>query len=170
MEWTARSRLFHSLRSVPPPLTFPLVGKMRKLIPVAIGCLLLGLIWYWQTHLTYNGEVSHFEARVRKQVDPAKLQSWATDLIALHSTSQVAEASFPITTFPDYLRNLHKLPPFGFVFPPAPDHPGYVRVTWGSGFRGHWGLNVGCTTFVDPYGDQSEKWQPGVYLWRAYRP
>jgi hypothetical protein len=55
------------------------------------------------------------------------------------------------------------------VFPAAPERPGYVRVAWGSGFRGHWGLDVGSATFVGPYGDQNERWRPGVYFWREYR-
>src|SRR6266446_6309458 len=125
---------------------------MRKILPVTIGCLVIAFIWYWQTHLTYTGEVLHFEAHVRKHVAPAKLQSWATNLISLYSTSQVGETNFPIKRFPDYLRDLHRLPPFGFVFPATAERPGYVRVTWGSGFRGHWALNVGSTNFVDPYG------------------
>jgi hypothetical protein len=143
--------------------------RIAKIIPVAVGCLLILAIWYWKTHLTYTGEVSHFEATVRKQVNPTSLQNWAVNLLAQHSTSPVTETSFPIPIFPDYLKTLHTLPPFGCVFPATSNFPGFVRITWGSGFRGHWGLNVGATNFVDPYGAQSEMWQHGVYFWRAYR-
>src|SRR5689334_3543938 len=110
---------------------------MSKVIPFAIGCVLLVCIWYWQTYLTYTGEVSHFQAKVRRQVNPASLQSWAVKLVAQCSTSQVAETSFPIWNFPDYLESLHRLAPFGYVFPATSNQPGFVRITWGSGFRGH---------------------------------
>jgi len=141
-----------------------------QIIPVFVGCLVVATIWYWQTYLTYTGEVSHFEAKVRRHVNPTSLQSWALNLVALCSTSQVAETSFPVRTFPDYLAELHKLPPVGWVFPANPGQPGYVRVVWGSGFRGHWGLKIGATNFTDPYGTSSELWLPGVYFWRDYRP
>ena len=49
-------------------------------------------------HLTYAGEVSRFENRVRKQVDPAQLQQWAIATLVRYSTSQVQNASFGLFT------------------------------------------------------------------------
>lgn len=142
---------------------------MGKIIPVAIGCLLVVSIWYWRAHLTYTGEVSHFEAKVRSQVNPVVLQDWAVKVIAECSTSQVAETSFAIRNLPGYLQSLDSLSPFGYAFSTTSNRPGFLRIAWGSGFRGHWGLNVGDTNFVDPFGNQSEMWKPGVYFWRDSR-
>ena len=140
-----------------------------KLILVAGGFLLIAALWYWQTHVTYDGEVSHFETKVRNQVSPAQLQAWANNLVVHCSTSQVAEVSFPVATFPDYLKNLHRLPPYGFVFPAIAGRPGYVSVMWGSGFRGHWGLHVGSANYDDSYDPGSKVWVPGIFFWREHR-
>ena len=117
------------------------------------GCVFLVFVWYWQTNLTYTAEVVHFEEKVRKQVDPVKLvklQDWAISIISQHTSSRVPEASFPVEVFPDYLMKLHRLGPSDYVFPGLPEGQAFVRVIWGSGFREHWGLNIGSTNFVDP--------------------
>jgi hypothetical protein len=141
--------------------------RVAKIFPVVVGCLLLLGIWYWQTHLTYAGEVSRFESKVRNQVDPDQLQQWAVATLARYSTSRVENASFAIDKLPDYLKSLHRLPPVAFAFPGTSDKHGHVRVTWGSGFRGHWGLAVGATNFDSPYG--GDPWRPGLYFWRSDR-
>jgi hypothetical protein len=63
--------------------------RVAKILPIVIGCVLVLGIWYWRTHLTYAGEVSRFESRVQKQVDPAQLQQWAITTLARYSTSKV---------------------------------------------------------------------------------
>lgn len=141
--------------------------RLARIFPVVGGCLLLLGIWYWQTHLTYAGEVSRFESKVRKQVDPVELQQWANATLARHSTSQVQNASFAVDTVPAYVRSLHRLPPVAFAFPATSDKLAHVRLAWGSGFRGHWGVDVGGTNFDCPYGGSA--WRPGVYFWRTDR-
>jgi hypothetical protein len=141
--------------------------RVARIFPVIVGCVLLLGIWYWRTHLTYSGEVSRVEDKVRKQVDPAELQQWANATLALYSTSRLENASFQVDALPAYLRSLHRLPPVAFAFPATSDRQAHVKLGWGSGFRGHWGLAVGATNFDSPYG--GEAWRPGVYFWRTDR-
>jgi hypothetical protein len=137
------------------------------MFPIIVICVLLLGIWYWRTHLTYAGEVSRFESSVRKQVDPAQLQQWALTALARYSTSKVENASFELDGVPAYLSSLHRLRPIAFAFPAASDKQAHVKLGWGSGFRGHWGVAVGATNFESPYG--GDAWRPGVYFWRTDR-
>lgn len=132
------------------------------LLVLAVGALL----WCWQNFLTYDGEVRHFEQRIRRDVDPAALQAWATNLLHTYSASNVQSAPLRSSMFPADIQRLNSRLLFGFVMPNASEEMAHVRVIWGSGFRGHWGLRVGSTNFVD-YGSQI--WRPGVYLWRETR-
>jgi hypothetical protein len=140
--------------------------RKRLLIPIVVIVALAALFWYWQTYLTYDGEVSRFEKRIRREIDPAALQVWATNLLHAYSISNATDTSLRSSMFPADIQQLNRRLLFGFVMPDASEEQAHVRIIWGSGMRGHWGLRVGSTNFVD-YG--SEMWQPGVYLWKEYR-
>ena len=141
---------------------------MRKpwIIPTVMVAVIAALFWYWQSFLTYDGEVSRFEKRIRREVNPAALQTWATNLLYTHSVSNAADTSLRSSMFPPEVQRLNSRLLFGFVMPDASEEQAHVRVIWGSGMRGHWGLRVGTTNFVD-YG--SEMWQPGIYFWREMK-
>lgn len=123
-------------------------------------------VWYWQSYLTYDGEVSHFEKRIRREVNPALLQVWATNLLRAHLKSNATDNYLSFSMFPADIQRLNNRLLFGFIMPDASEEQAHVRIIWGSGMKGHWGLRVGSTNFVD-YG--SEMWQPGVYLWREMK-
>lgn len=138
-----------------------------RFFPIAFSCLLLLGIWYRQTHLTYASEVSRFQSKARKQIEPTQLQQWAIATLARYSNSPAESASFQVDSVPAKLKSLHRLPPVAFAFPATSDKHAHVKLTWGSGFRGHWGLVVGTTNFDSPYG--GDLWTPGVYFWRTDR-
>jgi hypothetical protein len=124
------------------------------------------LLWYWHSYLTYEGEVSHFEKRIRRDVNPSALQSWATNLLYSQSASNGTQTSLRSSNFPADIQQLNRSLLFGFVMPDASEERAHVRIIWGSGMRGHWGLRVGSTNFVD---SGSEMWRPGVYFWREMK-
>jgi hypothetical protein len=135
-------------------------------ITIAAACL-VALVWYWKTHLTYAGEVSRFEAKIRHEVNPTNLQSWAEGVLRQYAASNATDVTYEVNALPDYIERLSTRHLSSVVVPRSQDS--FIRIIWGSGFRGHWGLHVGSTNFVDPY-TTSVAWQPGIYFWRDYRP
>lgn len=142
----------------------------RTRIKLAIvGVCFLALIWYWRTHLTYAGEVSRFEAKIRREVNPTNLQAWAEGLLHRYSASNVADVTYRVPVLPDYIERLSTRHHSGVVVPRPSGQDAFVRIIWGGGMLGLWGLHIGSTNFVDPY-TESEVWRPGIYFWRDYRP
>jgi hypothetical protein len=137
--------------------------RKRLLTPVVVVVVVVALHWYWRNFLTYDGEVSHFENRIRREVNPVALQAWATNLLRIYSLSNEQSVPLRSSTFPPEIQRLNSRLLFGFAMPNTSEELAHVRIIWGSGMRGHWGLRVASTGFVD-YG--SEVWRPGVYLWR----
>jgi len=131
-------------------------------------CIILVLLGFLRTRLTYDSDVQRFERAVRKQINPADLQSWATNLLTMYSRSNSVDSeyrSFEITDLPVSLRNVSGLTPVAFLFAnPSPERA-FTRISWGSGFLGHWGFEIGGPEFAYPVGNV-ETWKPGIYFWR----
>ena len=78
--------------------------------------------------------------------------------------------SYEVEKVPEVIRGLNNNAPSVFAFINRREEYSYIAVHWGDGFKGHWGLNIGSTNFVDYSGEGSEMWKPGVYFWRSYHP
>jgi hypothetical protein len=141
--------------------------RSRKLMVVGLSFLAAFLFWSWRTHLppTYAKETSRFEAEVRRTVNPAQLQGWATMLLRQYSITNAADDSYALDSFPASLNSASKRRHYGFVFPNQPDGQSYIRLVWGGGHLGYWGLHIGSTNFTDPTG---KMWSPGVYFWTEH--
>jgi hypothetical protein len=139
-----------------------------------IACISFGcLLGCSQSTKTYTQEVEEIEARFRKDLDPKLLQTWAIEVIDDQAKATPASdetLSYEVKDMPEVIRRFDSRAPAIFAFVNRRDEYSYVAVRWGSGFRGHWGLNIGYTNYVDYSGQQSEMWIPGVYFWRSYRP
>lgn len=141
--------------------------KLRFLIVGAV-CVFAALLVYFRSTLSYDYEVKRFEQTVRTQIDPGALQSWATNLLTRYAASNTVDSelvSYQVKDLPSNVRNLSKLYPSAFLFSNPSLDQAYIRIAWGSGFRGHWGIHVGATNFVDP-DPESKVWKPGIYFWR----
>jgi hypothetical protein len=143
--------------------------RSAKLTFTVVAACLLALIWYWQTHLTYAGEVSRFESKIRHEVNPTNLQSWAEGVLRQYAASNATDVTYEVRALPDYIERLSSRHHFSMVNPGPSAQGAFIRIIWGSGMRGHWGLHVGSTNFVDS-SRSSELWRPGLYFWRDYRP
>ena len=73
--------------------------------------------------------------------------------------------SYSLENLPADVSNLSRLYPSAFLFANPSMDKAYISISWGSGFRGHWGLHVGSTNFVDA-DPESKLWTPGIYFWR----
>ena len=149
--------------------------RWPKTVLQAIGLAIafIGLLGCSPSQKTYTEEVQAFEARVRKEVDPSLLQTWAMGVIrdqAKTTPASEESVSYEVRNVPETIRKLDPRPPAIFAFINRKEEYSYVAIRWGSGFRGHWGLSVGSTNFSDYSGERSEMWNPGVYFWRSYRP
>lgn len=141
--------------------------KLRFFILGAV-CVFAALLVYFRSTLTYDHDVKRFEAAARARINPAGLQSWATNLLAAYAASNINESmlvSYPLEDLPADVRNVSRLYPSAFLFANPSLDKSFIRVSWGSGFRGHWGLHIGATSFVDP-DPESKVWKPGIYFWR----
>src|ERR1041384_6025651 len=86
---------------------------------VGVACLAVLLLLHFRNTLTYDYEVKHFQATVRKQVDPKALQSWAITLLTRYTASNVVHSestSYQIKELPTELQNVNKLYPSAFLF------------------------------------------------------
>lgn len=139
---------------------------------ISLGIACASLLSCSQSPKTYTQEVDEFEARVRKEVDPSVLQTWAVGVISDYAKAMPASeetVTYEVKDVPESIRKLDTRLPAIFAFINRRDEYSYVAIRWGSGFRGHWGLSVGSTNFLDYSGQRSEMWKPGVYFWRSYR-
>lgn len=146
--------------------------KRSSLLSLFVMFLFVVLVAYWQRNLTYESEVNRFEASTRARVNAANVQSWATNLLTRYSSSNIADwesRSFEVQNIPPDIQRVNRLSPTAFLFANPASDKAYIRIGWGSGFRGHWGLDVGGLNFVDPCGDEAELWKPGIYFWRQHR-
>jgi len=109
-----------------------------------------------------------FAVRVKGVVNPAELQSWATNLIAKTPVTNGASVAVKKDDIPNFVRGIYKDIPPEFVDVIAGDKGSYVQVAYGGGF-GHWGLYIGYPTLVEK-GDENfhvVSWKPGIYFWNG---
>ncbi len=133
------------------------------LVVVAIICMAAMFLpscrVFWQ--------FDHLEKNAKKIITPAELQTWATNLLAQYPSNATASVwpSELGTNFPKKLLKLYHRPPNFFIFGPRPDWPvPHLSITWGGGFIGHTGFEVGPTNF--PGWRATNTWAPGVYFFK----
>jgi hypothetical protein len=112
----------------------------------------------------------HIEQHVKKQMSATELQQWALQVMALHpvaaDSEQVRIANLPVP-LPKPLSNVWRHLPDIYIFNPDTNAtPAYMSLTWGGGFIGHCGIEIGPTNFVSFRSE--DKWQDGVYFWKTH--
>ena len=133
---------------------------------ILTGCALV--YWFRNTndprYIARSGE-----RRIQQSFDPDKLQSWATNLLANYTVGQT-NYSGPFAP-PAYLRGVWaKKIPSAYIQGGYYGERPYVRVFWGAGGMGQWGLLIGARDFVPKSQAQHEsEWRPGVYFFEDFR-
>jgi hypothetical protein len=128
-----------------------------------VGLLAFGMIWpTWSLFHSFD----KLERNAAKVITAAELQAWATNLLAhppATTTPRVADLG---TNFPQKLRGLYRSPPYVLLRQDGTNPPDAVLISWGSGFMGHCGFEIGASNLTPSRG--SEPWQgrSGVYFWR----
>jgi hypothetical protein len=112
-------------------------------------------------------QFDHLERSARKTITASELQTWAINLLAKYP-SNTTTSVWPSelgTNFPNKLLKLYHVPPNIFIFGPTADWPvPHLSITWGGGFIGHTGFEVGPTNFPGWRGTNT--WAPGVYFFK----
>jgi hypothetical protein len=121
------------------------------------------LMWFeFQTH--------RWETQIKRHQNPAELQSWATNLIAMYGNSNIEEATMIFVA---------NKPPSGIPISSAGPHITLVSGKWSGQNENSvtlsWGngvvipaltMEIGDTNFI--YNDPEEKWKPGIYIGKTH--
>lgn len=151
--------------------------------PLAAAAIVLAvpvLAWlaYWM--LGFGGmfyteyRFNSIAPRLAKQISGDELQAWAQAVLASpQAVSQFAtnedywprlsEVSPPL---PAPVGKIFDRPPRIIAFQARGDLASHVLLTWGGGFPGTYGLEIGPTNFTGHSGRTN--WQAGIYYWRDF--
>lgn len=135
---------------------------------VFIAAICLIVFWYFTPYRIF-WSFDHIEQHVKKQMTATELQQWALQVMALHPTTTDSEeirvSDLPVP-LPKPLSNVWRHLPTIYIFNPDTNTtPSYMNLTWGGGFIGHSGIEIGPTNFVSFRSE--DKWQDGVYFWKT---
>ena len=154
-------------RTYPSIVLVPIVRRIILLITL-VGLLLVAA-FVLQTAIQWS-QFADLEQRAKQTITPAELQTWAIGLLtqsASHSVSQFLELR---TNYPAKLRGLviELEPSVNIISRNSangsgnnPEDTNSIALTWGTGFLGHKGFEIGRTNFVAPRG---RAWSAGVYF------
>ena len=133
----------------------------------AIACG-YGAFYWFNSNLNPHYIAARCELRIEQTIDPAALQSWATNLLAAHPEGSTYDNG-KFRAFPGLNKIWEKDGPSGVsIQGGGKEEERFVFVTWGDA-GGHWGLSIGATSFA-PYIPEhgSRMWKPGIFFWRNF--
>jgi hypothetical protein len=132
---------------------------------IFVACILAGLYFafIWPTQRLY-ASFFNLERNARHVITGTQLQQWAAGVLASPPTNATLKVADFGTNFPPQLLGLLRHPPYIHVQEADTNSPANVRLTWGSGFLGHSGFEIGPSNFAS-YRPNAQAWQPGVYFW-----
>ena len=143
---------------------------MKALRNVVFASIVVAAVWFllglvWPTYSLFSS-FDRLEQNARRAVTGQQLQAWATNLLAQQPPGYTTAAALG-TNFPSQLMGLWRHPPSIVINEGDTNEatfPSWVGVTWGSGFLGHCGFEIGPTNFTGNKGGTA--WHPGVYFWK----
>lgn len=92
------------------------------------------------------------------------MQNWALGIL---KTARKADYLIDQSAYPSWAAINHFPPPLiGVINGENMGDDGYVKIAWGSGVAGQWGLEIGKPTLVR----QGIKWADGVYFFANPTP
>ncbi len=121
---------------------------------------LIGFGWTYRT----KPFLTIFESKLRQSCELISVQKWAVGVLSTNG----ARMSLSTSVWSDMAAGTHFDHPNGiYVVNDKPqDKTGYVKILWGSGAVGQWGLIVGAAE-LPKFG---REWAPGVYFFVNPKP
>ncbi len=127
-----------------------------------LAVLLCVVALIWSYHRTPF--LDAFESSLRRAHSASEIQSWAVEILGAVKENKVIKRS----EYPKWATDNRFPRPDGIyvVNDEAAWEEGYVKISWGSGVVGQWGLIVGPSTLTK----RGRTWSPGVYFFVSPRP
>jgi hypothetical protein len=111
----------------------------------------------------------YFEKHLKHQVAPEALRTWALGILQAHDAHKVYDNGH-ITNSHPALRGTFIPPATVWWYSASPNDTEFVRVSYGSGFVGHWGVEIGPTNRAIPPSSnarQYSSWASGIYFFKG---
>ena len=109
-----------------------------------------------------------FQRKLKQRLRAEELQSWALKVIQEQGTHDTLQENSHGVRIHPALEGLFRHPPHFFVSPATEVDRAFIRVTYGGGSFGHFGVEVGPTNRPMPESSANYRrynaWAPGVYF------
>jgi hypothetical protein len=148
------------------PERHPLRTALFIVVAIVVAVPLFPILFGFTAVLSDEFETHRTMAHIRRHQNPAELQSWATNLIAIYSSSDYAKTTGRVTNKPPAGIPISGRFPRVFVVYDRLSESYHVGFLWGSGFSPGWGMEIGDTNFVSTQ-ERTTEWKPGIYFFRG---
>jgi hypothetical protein len=130
--------------------------------------LIAVVLFVWPAYRVFRS-FELIEPKAKAKITGTELQTWAINLLATHPPGLTTVERLG-TNFPQQLLGLYRHEPWIIVYESTTNrddsvNPGWVRITWGGGYMGHSGFEIGPTNFTS-YKREANAWHDGVYFYR----
>jgi len=138
---------------------------------ITIGILLVAaflFVWFSPT-CRITRSFDNFERNAKKVITGPELAAWGNAILEKYPTNGWLKVRDLGTNFPPQLRTLvaPELGPHIMVYEALEtNQPPWVMISWGSGFLGHCGFEIGPTNFTGSRAHH--RWTAGVYSWNDH--
>lgn len=144
------------------------------LLFVLLGLVAFLVFWLIKSDPHWNADQSW--ARIEATLNPIELQAWATNLLVKYAADPNFDGHLDVReAVPVGLKKIWKGREPTITLRNRVNAQEWVRVEWGSGMLGRWGLAIGQPSFVlvpgmetDPSDKQPMPWKPGIYFYEHY--
>jgi hypothetical protein len=170
--WSLLGGLLFRYQRMEDPIEIARAKRAYKIAALVGAIVLCSIIISLYLFFRPLYQLAHIEQNTRNAITAPQLQMWATNIIAHYPDGSHFRASELSTNFPRELLELAPaLGPRVTVHGAYDsDRPGWVSISWGSGFAGHAAIEIGPTNFVAQHTPNSiHTWQDGVYFWDENR-
>jgi len=141
---------------------------LKKTILALVALALIGNLAIYQ-YLKPDWQRARFEKNLKHRITPEELRTWALGILQTYGTHKQHDNAH-ITNSHPALDGLFQNPPTVWWYSESPPDTEFVRVTYGGGGFGHFGVEIGPTNRAQPSSSDARKyssWAPGIYFFNG---
>lgn len=135
-----------------------------KVFVVVMCCSLLWFVWWIGYFFWICYSFDHIEQKARQELTGEELQQWALCVIEKHEPGRIKLSELG-TNIPPKCLTLYRKPPSVYVYEGDTNTPRWLEISWGSGFLGYRGFDIGSTN-LNAVRSDSHPWQAGVHFFK----
>jgi hypothetical protein len=140
--------------------------RKKFLVYSALAAIFVGALYqYLQPDL----QRAHFEKNLKHRIAPEELRAWALGVLHTYDTNKLDDNAH-ITNSHPALEDLFRNPPVVWRYSEHPPDTEFVRVSYGGGGFGHFGVEIGPTTRAMPSSSNDRRyspWAPGIFFFNG---